>query len=151
MFRRKYSIDPISRVLHILCLMGQLDDQYVTLISNELSFLFVGILIFTNIRSLAHLLVSVVKSCGKLITSGISADTVILLSAQVMGAYFMATVLLMRANLPVTHRKGITTALEGIEFFTFHHVFDGTFTISSLLSTCLIYVKYLVSIKYKTS
>jgi hypothetical protein len=66
-----------------------------------------------------------------------------------MGAYFMATVLLMRANLPIENREGITSALPGIDFFSFHHLFDGTFTISSIVTTGLLYLKYIFSIKRK--
>ena len=66
-----------------------------------------------------------------------------------MGAYFMATVLLMRANLPVEMRQGLTDALTGVDFFMFHHWFDAAYTVASLVTALLLYVNYLVSVKHK--
>ena len=95
------------------------------------------------------MLASTVNTFGKLISSGLSSDVVLLIFAEVMGAYFFATVIMMRANLPESSRQSMSTAMSGIDFFSFHHIFDATFAISSIIVSLVLYVKYYFSIKKK--
>ena len=104
LMKQKYSIDPVTRGITIFCHMAGVDLSYATLFVSQLSFGFIGVLIFTNIRSFANLMVSVINTCGRLISSGFSSDLLLLFLAEVMGAYFMATVLMMRSNLPESNR-----------------------------------------------
>jgi len=136
-------------LIQITCLLIEVDEDYAALVSGQLSFLFVGVLIFTNIRSFTNYLIALMRSCSRLIATSLSAESLLLICAEVMGAYFMATVLLMRANLPVEMRQGLTDALTGVDFFMFHHWFDAAYTVASLVTALLLYVNYLVSVKHK--
>ena len=149
LFKRKYHLDPVTRLIQITCMLIEVDQEYAAFVSGQLSFIFVGVLIFTNIRSFTNYLIALTRSCSKLMASSLSVEALLLVFAMVMGAYFMATVLLMRANLPVDMRKGLTDALKGVDFFTFHHLFDAAYTVSSLVTVLLLYVNYLVSVKHK--
>lgn len=148
--QKKYSLDPVTRGLHIFCYFFSIDESFVSFVTEYISFVFVGILIFTNIRSFANILVSIVNQCGKLLSSGLSSDSLLLMLSEVMGSYFMATVLLMRANLPETNRESMTSALSGVDFFSFHHLFDASFAISSVITAFVLYLKYVFKIKKKT-
>ncbi|CAG9313515.1 unnamed protein product [Blepharisma stoltei] len=148
--QKKYSIDPVTRGLHIFCYIFGLDESFLNFVIEHSSFAFIGILIFTNIRSFANILVSIVNQCGKLLSSGLSSESLLLMLSEVMGAYFMATVIMMRANLPEKKREAMTNALSGVDFFSFHHLFDGAFAISSVITAVILYLKYIFQIKKKT-
>jgi len=149
--RKKYTLDPITRAFQVFCYVLDAEFLYSNFLANQVSFIFVGVLIFSNIRGFANLMTNIVRSCGKLLSSGLSSEALILMFSEVMGAYFIATVILMRANLPEVYRQGITNALNGIDFFTFHHIFDATFCISSIAAATLLYCKYFFRIKRKTN
>lgn len=150
LFRRKYSIDPVSRALIILGWFIEISPTSREFVSSQVSFMFIGVLIFSNFRSFFYILASFIRSFGKLLSSGLSTETFLILASAAMGSYFLATVLLMRANMPVNNRQGISNALDGLDFFTFHHIFDATFAVSSLISAVVIYLRYLFSIKLKS-
>eukprot|EP00359_Climacostomum_virens_P008046 CAMPEP_0204916248 /NCGR_PEP_ID=MMETSP1397-20131031/14112_1 /ASSEMBLY_ACC=CAM_ASM_000891 /TAXON_ID=49980 /ORGANISM="Climacostomum Climacostomum virens, Strain Stock W-24" /LENGTH=435 /DNA_ID=CAMNT_0052088687 /DNA_START=577 /DNA_END=1881 /DNA_ORIENTATION=+ len=139
-FRRKYSIDPVSRSLIVLGWFIEISPTFREFVSSQVSFMFIGILIVSNFRSFFYILASFIRSFGKLLSSGISTETFLVLASAAMGSYFLATVLLMRANMPVESRQGISNALDGLDFFTFHHIFDATFAVSSLTSAVVLYL-----------
>jgi hypothetical protein len=112
--------------------------------------MFIGVLIVTNIRTFLYILASFIRSFGRLLSSGLDTETFLVVASAAMGSYFLATVLLMRANMPVESRHGISNALDGLDFYTFHHIFDATFAVSSLSSAVVLYLRYLFSVKLKT-
>jgi golgi pH regulator len=147
--KRKYSLDPIARLLQILGYFVYISPYFIEFVSTYVSFGFIGLLIFMNIRSFLLLLISIINLCSKLISSGLSSQILMIIISEVTGAYFMATVLLMRANIPEDKRESMTYALNGIDFDSFHHIFDVTFTISSVVTAALFYLKHKLSFKSK--
>ena len=63
-----------------------------------------------------------------------------LLLAQVMGMYFMSSVLLMRMNMPEAYRKTISAVLGNIHFNFYHHWFDTVFILSALSTVGMLWV-----------
>jgi golgi pH regulator len=150
-FRRRYSLDPISRSFQVLCYFWDISPEIIEFATTYLSFGFIGVLIFTNIRSFLLLLISVINMCSRLISTGLSKQILMAIIAEVTGAYFMASVLLMRANLPEEKRQSLTNALPGVDFNSFHHIFDAVFTVSAIITAFLIYLKHHFSHKSKTA
>jgi hypothetical protein len=57
-----------------------------------------------------------------------------LVLAYLSGLYFLASVVLLRTQLPLVYRKGITVALGAFDFAIFSWIFDCLFVISSICS-----------------
>lgn len=150
-FKRRYSLDPVSRTLQIFSYFFAISPDLIYFVDTYVSFAFIGLLIFTNIRSFLLLLLALINICARLISAGLFGEILMVIISEVTGAYFMATVLLMRANLPEQNRAALTYALSGIDFNTFHHMFDAVFTISAILTAGLLYMKHKLSFKSKLS
>lgn len=150
-FKRRYSLDPISRGLQIICYFFDIPAEFAEFITTYAGFAFIGILIFTNIRGFLLLLINTINNLARLISTGISTQILMAVISEVTGAYFMATVLLMRANIPESKRANISTALSGVDFNTFHHIFDATFSISALITAILLLIKHKMHYKSKIS
>lgn len=72
-----------------------------------------------------------------------STELYALLLAQIAGTYFVAGVVLLRAELPLRYRKGITAALgEDLPLNFYFWLFDAVFIVSSILSTILLVNEY---------
>lgn len=140
--KKQYSVDPITRGLQIGCAVFDVSPQLVEFVTSYLSFLFVGILIFTNVRSFLLLLISMINLVARFISGGLSTQILMVVLSEATGGYFMASVLLMRANIPEDKRGNLTDALAGIDFFTFHHLFDVTFTISAVVTALMLFIKH---------
>jgi len=77
-----------------------------------------------------------------------STELYALLLAQIAGTYFVAGVVLLRAELPLRYRKGITVALgEDLPLNFYFWLFDAVFIISSILSIVLLYNEYYSKLK----
>lgn len=101
-----------------------------------ISFAVAGALVFTSVRGF---LISFLKIFAAWSSTAVSTNSVALLLAYVMDAYFVATVLLMRMNLPPQFRLGITQVLgEDIQFAFFHRWFDVVFLGSAVVSVAVL-------------
>ena len=149
LLRRTYSIDPVTRSLHILSYFVNISPYFIEFVSTYFSFGFIGILIFSNIRSFLLLLISMINLCAGIISAGLSTNILMIIISEVTGAYFIASALLMRANIPEDKRQSINTALPGIDFNSFHHMFDAAFTVSAILTILMLFIKHNLSYKSK--
>ena len=61
-----------------------------------------------------------------------------LVLAYLSGLYFLASVVLIRTQLPLVYRKGITVALGPFDFAIFSWLFDCLFVLSSICSVTYI-------------
>ena len=130
-FQRVNKTDPITRSLSLLLnhvLLIDVDD--VRLWSQYLSFLLVGVLVATQIRSFLLLLMRLFHAYA----SPASSSAMVLLLCELMGMYFVSSVLLMRMSLPMEYRIAISAVLGDIEFHFYHHWFDLIFVISATCS-----------------
>ncbi|GAB5358225.1 hypothetical protein AAMO2058_000439800 [Amorphochlora amoebiformis] len=140
--RRVRKTDPISKVIGLLLkyvVNVQLDVQFW---SQHASFILVGIIVATQMRGFLINLVRVFHSWSSVHTS----NFIIALSSEIMGMYFVSSVLLIRMNLPVQYRRIITDVLGDLEFHFYYHWNDLIFIISALLT-----IGYLALSRYSVS
>jgi len=106
-FQRVRTTDPVSQGFQILLdyvLNVKIDVKFW---SQHVSFLFVGVLVGSQMRSFLLTLMKLFHRWS----SGTTSDAIILLLTEIMGMYFVSSVLLMRMNLPEEYRGLITKAL----------------------------------------
>lgn len=128
--QRVRDVDPITRGLQLFLQYSFHYDIDTRFWSQQLSFVFVGILVGTQFRGF---LIELTKAFNAW-SSVINADFTILVLAEVMGMYFVSSVLLMRMNLPMEYRVLITEVLGDLEFTFYFHWFDLLFLISATVS-----------------
>lgn len=67
------------------------------------------------------------------------SHVMLLFMAQIMGMYFVSSVLMLKSNLPPQYRSIITDLLQGIRFDFYSRWFDIIFLLSALASTIVLY------------
>ncbi|KAK2169999.1 hypothetical protein LSH36_5g14000 [Paralvinella palmiformis] len=127
-FDRVGKVDPITRGIEIA----------VRFWSQQISFWIVGIIIITSIRGL---LINLTKFFYA-IASSKSSNIIVLCLAQIMGTYFVSSVLLMRMNMPSEYRSIITEVLGDLQFNFYHRWFDVIFLVSALSSIGFLYIAH---------
>eukprot|EP01133_Synstelium_polycarpum_P021597 gene21597-25936_t len=128
-FDRKSGLDPVSRGLDIALRYLHITVD-VPFWSQHISFLLVGLMTASSVRGFLNQLMKVFHEYSSSITS----NNIVLVLAQIMGMYFISSVLLMRTSLPEEYRVIITEILGDIEFNFYHRWFDFLFLASSFLT-----------------
>lgn len=136
-FDRVGKVDPITRGIDITVKYVGLKLD-VVFWSQQFSFLVVGILIVTSIRGL---LITMTKFFNSM-ASAKSSNVIVLVLAEIMGMYFVSSVLLMRMNMPEMYRLIITQVLGDLQFNFYHRWFDLIFLISALSSIGFLYLAH---------
>lgn len=129
MLQRVGKKDPVTRGMEILVEWVGIDVD-VSFWSQHVSFLLVGCIAFTSIRGL---LLTLTKFFYAL-SSSKSSNIIVLIFAQLMGMYFVSSVLLMRMNMPAEYRAIITEVLGDLQFSFYHRWFDVIFLVSAVSS-----------------
>uniref|UniRef100_A0A8C1JYV0 G protein-coupled receptor 89B n=1 Tax=Cyprinus carpio TaxID=7962 RepID=A0A8C1JYV0_CYPCA len=106
--------------------------------SQHISFILVGIIIVTSIRGL---LITLTKFFYA-ISSSKSSNVIVLVLAQIMGMYFVSSVLLMRMSMPLEYRTIVTEVLGELQFNFYHRWFDVIFLVSALSSILFLYLAH---------
>ncbi|KJE95176.1 hypothetical protein CAOG_05654 [Capsaspora owczarzaki ATCC 30864] len=132
-FDRVGKVDPVTRGIEITVVYLNMDFD-VNFWSQHISFILVGIIIVTSIRGL---LIQLTKFFYA-ISSSSSSNILVLFLAQIMGMYFVSSVLLMRMNMPLEYRIIITEVLGDIQFNFYHRWFDVIFLFSAVANLLLI-------------
>ncbi|XP_053167560.1 Golgi pH regulator B isoform X3 [Hemicordylus capensis] len=123
-FDRVGKTDPVTRGIEIT--VNYLGIQFdVKFWSQHISFILVGIIIVTSIRGL---LITLTKFFYA-ISSSKSSNVIVLLLAQIMGMYFVSSVLLIRMSMPLEYRTIITEVLGELQFNFYHRWFDVIFLV----------------------
>lgn len=133
-------VDPITHGLTLLVRHFDVSID-VNFWSQQLSFAIVGILIVCSIRGLLIQLMKFFRA----FSSALSPNNIVLFLAEIMGMYFLSTVLMMRMNLPLEYRSIITSVLQSIEFNFYHRWFDVIFLLSALTSLVFLYFVHTTS------
>eukprot|EP01029_Cantina_marsupialis_P003616 TRINITY_DN13537_c0_g1_i1.p1 TRINITY_DN13537_c0_g1~~TRINITY_DN13537_c0_g1_i1.p1 ORF type:complete len:467 (+),score=50.53 TRINITY_DN13537_c0_g1_i1:43-1443(+) len=131
-FSRNPNKDPITRLFEALWFVHLPFD--VSFWSQLLTLVMVGVMMFTSVRSF---LINISKIFFAF-SSAMSSNGVALLLGEVMGLYLMSSVLLMRTNLPLHHRRHVMEVLGDIQFNFYHRWFDVIFVVSALTSLAFI-------------
>ncbi|CAG8634052.1 4216_t:CDS:10 [Ambispora gerdemannii] len=103
--------------------------------SQQLSFLFVGLMIIFSIRGLLIQLLKFFRA----VSNSVSRSNIVLFLAQIMGMYFLSSVMMLRMSLPAEYRMIISKVLGAIEFNFYHRWFDVIFLVSGIASVVFLY------------
>ncbi|KAI8390261.1 Abscisic acid G-protein coupled receptor-domain-containing protein [Blakeslea trispora] len=136
--RRTGSSDPITTMISIV--LGQFGDSVqinTAFWSQQLSFWFAGIIVVGSIRGFLKLLMRILEVFRWNVTLSISH--LLLLTAQIMGMYFLSSILMMQLSLPREYRYLLSSSDE---FDFFKSWSDFIFMVSSLVSSVVTYVVY---------
>nr|XP_023015335.1 Golgi pH regulator isoform X2 [Leptinotarsa decemlineata] len=133
-FDRVGKKDPVTRGIEIaIHWMGWNFD--VNFWSQQVAFYLVGCIVVTSIRGF---IITLTKFFNRM-SSSKSSNIIVLVLAQIMGMYFVSSVLLLRMNMPVQYRAIITQVLGALQFNFYHRWFDVIFLVSALGSIVTLY------------
>ncbi|KAJ8667801.1 hypothetical protein QAD02_009464 [Eretmocerus hayati] len=136
-FDRVGKKDPVTRGMEIAVHWIGFNID-VTFWSQHISFYLVGCIVLTSIRGLLLTLTKFFYA----ISSSKSSNIIVLVLAQIMGMYFVSSVLLMRMNMPAEYRIIITQVLGDLQFNFYHRWFDVIFLVSALSSIGFLYLAH---------
>ncbi|XP_063995723.1 Golgi pH regulator isoform X1 [Diachasmimorpha longicaudata] len=136
-FDRVGKKDPVTRGIEIAVHWIGFNID-VTFWSQHISFFLVGCIVVTSIRGLLLTLTKFFYA----ISSSKSSNIIVMILAQIMGMYFVSSVLLMRMNMPAEYRMIITQVLGDLQFNFYHRWFDVIFLVSALSSIVFLYLAH---------
>lgn len=111
----------------------------VAQLSQYLTLVFIATISAMSLRGFLRSLRKIFKA----VKGGAMASHLVLLLAQVMGAYSVSSVLLIRKNVPLKYRQDMDSALGGqLEFQFFHAWFNGLFLAAALVSLACFWWSY---------
>ncbi|CAG9763111.1 unnamed protein product [Ceutorhynchus assimilis] len=141
-FDRVGKKDPVTRGIEIAVTWMGFDFD-VNFWSQQISFYLVGCIVITSIRGL---LLTLTKFFNRL-SSNKSSNIIVLMLAQIMGMYFVSSVLLLRMNMPAQYRIIITQVLGALQFNFYHRWFDVIFLVSAFSSIIALYLAHKPPVK----
>lgn len=130
-FDRDPKTDPITRGFEIALMMLSKTalnvEVNVAFWAQLISFVMVGVLVFTSLRGFLILVVNIFRS----VASPFNSDVLVLALGELCALYFISSLLLMRMNLPLDHRRLLTDVLGAHDIPFTHRWFDVVFVVSA--------------------
>ncbi|RIA89758.1 Abscisic acid G-protein coupled receptor-domain-containing protein [Glomus cerebriforme] len=127
--------DPITYGLTLAIAYFNIKEIDIDFWYQQLSFFTVGIMIFFSIRGL---LIQFLKFF-RAVSNSVSRNNIVLFLAQIMGMYFLSSVLMLRMSLPEVYRNKITMLFKSIDVAFYHRWFDVIFLVSGIASMVFLY------------
>jgi hypothetical protein len=135
--------DPITTALHLfLANKSIVIDPEV--LAQYLSLLLIAFLVGNSMQNFVLQLTKLFFAVG----GGVTTNTLVLFTTEMVGLYFLSSVLLVREQLPQSYREVVTEALGAdLEFRFYSKFYELIFIASSALTALLLYARHITAVK----
>lgn len=135
--------DPITTALHLfLANKSIVIDPEV--LSQYLSLLLIAFLVGNSMQNFVLQLTKLFFAVG----GGVTTNALVLFTTEMVGLYFLSSVLLVREQLPQSYREVVTEALGAdLEFRFYSKFYELIFMASSALTALLLYARHVTAVK----
>jgi len=142
-FHQAPTTDPITTALHLF-----LADKSIVIdpevLAQYLSLLLIAFLVGNSMQNFVHQLTKLFFAVG----GGVTTNALVLFTTEMVGLYFLSSVLLVREQLPESYRQVVTEALGAdLEFRFYAKFYELIFMASAALTALLLYVRHITAVK----